>query len=143
MKELVLGIWLGIQAGIDFKYKEIPLWFSVLGGILGICFCIKEERTVIEVVISCLPGIVAIGFSWITKEIMGYGDGIVLVVLGLYLSISEIMSLGMLAFGIAGIVALFMLVVLRKGRNYRIPFIPFLEIAYVIYWVTEWGEKVA
>lgn len=130
MKEIILGIWLGVQGGIDLKYKEIPLWFVIVGGIGGIVFCILEGRVPTEVVLACIPGALALVFSKLTKEVMGYGDGIVFLVMGIYLSLERLLAIGMLAFLIAGVVALVLLVVFRKKGNYRIPFLPFLFLAY-------------
>ncbi|MBQ2900481.1 MAG: prepilin peptidase [Agathobacter sp.] len=141
MKEIILGIWLGIQGVMDFKYKEIPLWFTLLGGVVGIVICVREERTVFEVLVSCLPGLVVIFFSWMTKEIIGFGDGIVLLVMGFYLSLSQVLSVGMFAVFIAGIVALILLTVFQKGGSYRIPFIPFLTLAYGIDYLIRIGEN--
>ncbi len=132
MKELVLGIWLGIQGCVDFKYKEIPLWFSIFGAIIGIVFCVVEERELGSVVLSCVPGVAALVFSKLTKEVIGYGDGIVLIVMGIFLSLEHLLSIVMAAFSIAGIVALVLLVIFRKKGNHRIPFIPFLSLAYGI-----------
>lgn len=140
MKEIVLGIWLGIQGGLDLKYKEIPLWLAIFGGMVGIVFCILERRTLGEVVLSCLPGVIALVFSKLTKEVMGYGDGIVFLVMGIYLSLERLLAIGMLAFMIAGVVALILLVIFRKKGNYRIPFLPFLSLAYGIeYWIGKGG----
>ncbi|MBQ3558701.1 MAG: prepilin peptidase [Agathobacter sp.] len=141
MKEIILGIWLGIQSVMDFKYKEIPLWFTLLGGVVGIVICVREERTIGEVLVSCLPGLVVIFFSWMTKEIIGYGDGIVLLVMGFYLSLSQVLSVGMFAVLIAGIVALILLTVFQKKGSYRIPFIPFLTLAYGIDYLIRIGEN--
>lgn len=141
MKEIILGIWLGIQGVMDFKYKEIPLWFTLLGGVVGIVICVREERTVFEVLVSCLPGLVVIFFSWMTKEIIGYGDGIVLLVMGFYLSLSQVLSIGMFAVFIAGIVALILLTIFQKRGSYRIPFIPFLTLAYGVDYLIRIGEN--
>lgn len=140
MKEIVLGIWLGIQGGLDLKYKEIPLWFAIFGGMGGMVFCVLERRTLGEVVLSCLPGVIALVFSKLTKEVMGYGDGIVFLVMGIYLSLERLLAIGMLAFMMAGVVALILLVIFRKKGNYRIPFLPFLSLAYGIeYWIGKGG----
>ena len=141
MKEIILGIWLGIQGVMDFKYKEIPLWFTLLGGVVGIVICVREERTVFEVLVSCLPGLVVIFFSWMTKEIIGYGDGIVLLVMEFYLSLSQVLSIGMFAVFIAGIVALILLTIFQKRGSYRIPFIPFLTLAYGVDYLIRIGEN--
>lgn len=140
MKEIVLGIWLGIQGGLDLKYKEIPLWLAICGGVAGIMFCILEKRSLGEIVLSCLPGVIALIFSKLTNEVMGYGDGVVFLVMGIYLSLERLLAIGMLAFLIAGVAALVLLVIFRKKGNYRIPFLPFLCIAYGIeYWIAKGG----
>lgn len=140
MKEIILGILLGVQGCIDLKYKEIPLWLSILGAGIGVWFCIEEERAFVSVFLACVPGVIALLFSKFTKEVMGYGDGILLVVMGIYLPLEKLLSIGMLAFGIAGIVALALLVIFRKKGNYKIPFIPFLSLAYALEYFIVVGE---
>lgn len=140
MKEIILGIILGVQGCIDLKCKEIPIWISLVGAGLGLVFCIAERRTIIEVFLACIPGIVFLVFSKLTKEVIGYGDGVLLFVMGLYLPLEKILSTGMLAFGIAGIVALVLLVICRKKGSYEIPFIPFLSFAYILEYFIEVGE---
>ena len=131
MKAWILGIWLGIQGCIDFKYKMIPLWLSAVGAVLGLGFCIMEKRDVESILWALVPGILALLFSKLTNEVMGYGDGIILIVLGIFLPLERMVSIGMLAFSIAGVVALLLLVIFRKKGSYRIPFVPFLAVAYI------------
>jgi leader peptidase (prepilin peptidase)/N-methyltransferase len=134
MKEIVLGIWLVTQGGIDLKYKEIPLWLAIFGGVAGIVFCILEKRMPGEILLACLPGVIALVFSKLSGEVMGYGDGIVFLVMGIYLSLERLLAIGMLAFSIAGVAALVLFVIFRKNGNCRIPFLPFLSLAYGIEW---------
>lgn len=141
MKELLLGILLGIQGYLDFRNKEIPLWISSLGAGVGVVFCIVEEREVMNILISCLPGIFALMFSKLTREVMGYGDSILLLVMGIYLPLEELLSIGMLAFGIAGIVALILLVFFQKRGREEIAFVPFLSIAYALEYLIRLGEN--
>ena len=139
MKEIVLGIWLGVQGVLDWKYKEIPLWISLLGGITGVCICVIEKRMPVDIFQACMPGIIALIISKLTREVIGYGDGIVLTAMGFYLPLKELISIGMLAFLIAGIIAMILLAIFRKNGNYRIAFLPFLEIAYLINWWMKQG----
>lgn len=134
MKEMILGIWLGIQGGIDLKHKEIPVWLVIPGGIVGMAFCILEKRSLEELVLACLPGIAALVFSKLTKEVMGYGDGMVFLIMGMYLSLEGLLEIVIIAFMIAGFVALVLLVTFRKKGNDRIPFLPFLCLAYALEW---------
>ena len=131
MKEIVLGIWLGVLGIWDFKYKEIPLWFSVCGGGIGVLYVVLERKSIEEVLIACLPGLGALLFSWVSRERMGYGDGVVLLAMGFYLSIHQVMLMGMLAFFLAAVVALLLIIIGKKKRNYRMPFVPILWVAYV------------
>ena len=140
MKELVLGVWLAVLSIFDLKYKEIPLSISILGGVIGIGFCLVEPRALISVLVSCLPGFLALLFACISKEVMGYGDGMILIGMGMYLPISQLLSIGLQAFTIAGIVALGLLVLFRKKGNYRLPLIPFLGLAYGWECFVQWGK---
>lgn len=130
MKMIILGMALGVLAWLDFKDKEIPLWICVLEIIVGLGFAFFERRELMSLLLACIPGGMAIVFSWISREAIGYGDGIVLVMLGCYLSLSQVLSIGLQAFGVAGVVAFILLVVFRKNGRYRIPFIPFLALLF-------------
>ena len=138
---IIIGSWLIILGIRDAKNKEIPMWFATLGGIIGLGFCFWEGRSLESMVLSCLPGVVALIFSKLTKEVMGYGDGIVLGILGLYLPVKRLLSIGFIAFLLAGVVALVLLVVCQKNGSYRIPFLPFLGLAYGIDCWISLGEK--
>lgn len=140
MKEVIFGIWIVLQGYLDFKFKEIPLWLSLVGGGIGVICSIVENRTWTSLLVACVPGIVCLFFSWMTKEVIGYGDGVIFVVMGTYMSASKLISIGMLAFGLAGIVALILLVVFHKKGKDQIPFIPFLAVAYGLGLATEVGS---
>ena len=130
MKLIFLGIWLSVLGCIDLKYKEIPLSLTLLGGGVGILLCIVEGRLWTDILLSCVPGAIALIFSRLTQEVLGYGDGMVFLVMGLYMTLSKLLSLGMMAFGLAGLVSLVLLVVFRRRGSERIPFIPFLVLAF-------------
>ena len=132
MKEWMLGIWLGIQAGFDLKYKEIPVWLSVVGALIGLAFCLVEKRTLDSILLALIPGLASCLFSKITKEVIGYGDGMVLMVMASFLSLQRLLSMVMISFMLSGIVALGMLIFLKKSGSYKIPLIPFIFIAFVM-----------
>ena len=68
----------------------------------------------------------------LTKETIGYGDGLVVLALGCYLNIFEIIGLSMLALTLAGLAAVFLIVVYHKGKKELLPFVPFLFVAHLI-----------
>ena len=117
---------------IDLKYRQIPLAVTVIGTGAGIGFCILEERGLFSLLLAVLPGLMTLLFARISNETMGYGDGFVLILMGTYLPWEAVVAVGLLAFGIAGMVALVLLVAFHKNRNYQIPFVPFLTIGYIL-----------
>lgn len=130
MKTLVVGAWLGILSYWDFKYKQIPLWYSLIGALVGAVFLLFERTDGMGFILSLLPGVIALVMAWITREAIGYGDGVVMLVLGLYLTFSQIVFLVMAAILFAGTVALLLLVIRKKSGKYRMAFVPFLAVAY-------------
>ena len=136
-KELLLGTVMGIQGYFDWKRREIPLSVSVIGGVAGIIFCICEHRRINEIMVASAFGIVMLVFAKITNQVIGYGDGVTMLMLGLFLPVESLLSMSLLAFGLAGAYALILLVVFHGKRNTQIPFIPFLTIANGIRCFTE------
>jgi leader peptidase (prepilin peptidase)/N-methyltransferase len=141
MKEILLGIWLIIEGAIDIKWKKIPLWLFLASGGIGVIFCFLEQRAITSILLACILGLLLIGVSRITNEVIGYGDGITFLVMGIYLPLSQLLEIGMMAFCVAGIAALVLLVIFKKKGSYRIPFIPFLVIAYGIEILIRYGES--
>ena len=118
---------------IDLKNKEIPLWFSLLGGCVGVVFCFLEGRVWTNVIIACVPGILALIFSWLTREVLGYGDGIVLMMIGGmdgYRGSFAVLCLGSF---LAAIFCVVLLAIRKVKKHSRIPYVPFLTGAYFLY----------
>ena len=87
----------------DIKEKEVSLWKLKIYGFLSLAVCL-----------------------WVTKEAIGYGDGLILLFIGISLGFWE--SLGVLFTGLLGVFLTSVLVFFCCGRKkgFRIPFIPFL-----------------
>ena len=139
MREIIVGLMLCIQSYWDLRYKEIPSVVSVIGGLLGACIWCWTDKNGIEMVLSLLPGILCLFCGWISKEEVGYGDGILLCVLGIYYTLEELVVIGMIAIGSAGICGLVLLILFHKNRRYEIPFVPFLLLGWVIETVSVYG----
>ena len=67
--------------------------------------------------------------SWISHGSIGAGDGAVLVATGVFLGFWGNLRLLFLALILSALVAGYLLVIKRKGRKDRMPFIPFLFLA--------------
>ena len=137
MREVILAIVLIALAIFDLKYKEIPLLPVAIGGCIGAVFCFMEEQNIMVVIAACLPGIMMLVFSRLAGEVMGYGDGIVLLLMGVFVTLDKILFITCIAFCFAGGVALILFVFFQKKGKYRLPFIPFLCASYLLDWLCE------
>lgn len=84
-----------------------------------------------------LPGVLLLGLSWITKESLGYGDGLVQSVLGALLGWKKALEILMGAFFLAAIFSAAALAAHRLGRKSELPFLPFLLSAYLVLLIFE------
>ena len=81
-----------------------------------------------ELLCSLLPGMLLLLLGRITSQAVGYGDGWVILILGLFLAPAELLGILGLASALAGIWALYLVV--RKRKDQEIPFLPFLLLGF-------------
>lgn len=116
----------------DLKEKRISLLVTGFYALTGVGYQIINKQMGSWMVVSLLPGLLVLAFAKITREKIGYGDGFLLLSLGCYLNIEEMLLVCMIAVCLAGVIALILLVFFHKGRDYAIPFVPFLLCGYVM-----------
>ena len=118
----------------DIREKEISLWklqiygFLILGIFLSRFFIQKNSLfSLLEKgIFGLIPGLLFLFFSFASKEAVGYGDGIILLFIGI--SIGFWQCLGVLFTALLGIflAAAMILILAGRKKNVRIPFLPFL-----------------
>lgn len=129
---LLAASGLVINTILDVKFKKISIRVTVIYGLLGIVFQIVKQTVGLWMLSSLFPGLIAILLARVTGEKIGYGDGLLILAMGCYFTISELSYICMTAVCMAGVVALLFLVVLKKSKDYAIPFVPFLFWGYVL-----------
>ena len=139
MKKISLGFLLGIFGYIDWKKREVPVVLLIAVALMGMGFCILERRPIESVIYACVPGILMLIFSKISRESMGYGDGLLLLGMGAFLTYKSVVVISLMALGIGGIIALVLVAMCHKKGNFEIPFIPFLTLSYMIWMAKEMG----
>ena len=72
--------------------------------------------------------------AWSTRESIGYGDGLVILCMGCFYALGEMMAIVMIAITMAGIAALGLLIFGHKNRKSEFPFVPFLLGAHLVMW---------
>lgn len=87
--------------------------------------------------LSFLPGLVFLLIAHVGRECIGYGDGLVILCLGAYLSLGQLLGLCMAALTLAGIAAIVLMLAAHRGRHAVMPFVPFLLAGYVLLMVCD------
>lgn len=133
IKEIVLLAGLGIMSVEDIRKKGIKrLWLIGLG-IVGLIFMIADAEVLcVSFLLRFVPGVVLVLLAWATREQIGMGDALLILVMGWYLNAIELVDVCLLAFFIAGLVALVLLVVIKKSKKFELPMVPFIFAGYVV-----------
>ena len=118
----------------DIRENEISLWklqiygFLILGIFLSRFFIQKNSLfSLLEKgIFGLIPGLLFLFLAKASKEAVGYGDGIILLFIGI--SIGFWQCLGVLFTALLGIflAAAMILILAGRKKNVRIPFLPFL-----------------
>lgn len=123
-------LFLGLGTYFDIKDQEIPLTFLLVFGGLGIIYnVVWKYQTLQNVLIGICIGGLFLFVGWLTQEAIGYGDGLGLVILGLFEGWQGMIPIVFGAFLLSGVYGIWRLIGLQKSRNDVMPFFPFLLIA--------------
>lgn len=145
IKWLFHTVFLGLCSIQDIKTKQISSWKVVLYGTVAVMIevwkFLDQGEEVIPLVLysiaGMIPGTLLLMLARVTKEAVGYGDGLFMSILGYSLGFWN--GLGILLTALAGtfLAALCLYITGIKGRSFRIPFLPFLfaGVAFAILWM--------
>ena len=120
----------------DIKNKEISAKLLVVSAIISLVGAFigvwKNNLSITDVVVSLLPGAGMLFLSFATRQQIGYGDGLVALVLGPAFGI-RIMLLGIvIAFFGSSIFSIILLLLKKAEKKTRIPFVPFITLGTAV-----------
>lgn len=128
---IILGM-LGFYAVEDMKKKKITIHYLPVFAAIGIFMHLYYQNAgILSILGGMLQGMGILVLSLVTRESIGAGDGLILVVTGIYLGAGKNFELFMISLVYAAVFSLGLLVLGRKKRKYEIPFIPFLLAGYI------------
>lgn len=129
-------VYLGIAAFFDFRCKRIP-WAVQFIGIVFVCANVVINRTQLnyELLFAFVPGISLLLLSFVTKESIGYGDGVSIIIFGGIVGLEECAFSLCISLLLMSVVALGLLILRRATRKTKMPYIPFLLMAEIIFLV--------
>lgn len=132
MEQICILSFLGLNSHLDLRRKQISLVLVVLYVILSVPYLIWYRQRSFLLLAGALPGILLMCIGKASRGALGQGDGLVVLVSGLYMGIWKTLEWIMLALLLAAVWAGFLLAGKRKGWKESFPFVPFLLASYIL-----------
>jgi len=127
---IMLFLFLGVGTYFDLRFKRIPWSIFGVGTVFAIVASIIQRKGIIlNLFPEILPGVALLLIAWATKENIGYGDGISVILLGVMAGFKNcilVLCLSLLLLSIFGII---LMILKRAGRKTKLPYLPFMFIA--------------
>ena len=131
---VLLSLWLGVLAMADLRWKRVPIWMLVVGGIfatyMSVYYYALEMKDVTELLWGLIPGILFLLMSVTTKK-AGIADGVVLLILSLSIGYRECIISFVFSLIAISILSLFLLALRKVRGNSKLPYLPFLLVGYI------------
>ena len=130
--QCIFLVYIAALAVMDFKYRKLPLKTLLSGLFIAAagCLCGREISPVLLATGGCM-GIVFLLISRVSGESFGYGDSILILIIGIFLGFWNLMHLLLGAFSMAAVFSAVMMIKHRFNRKSSFPFVPFLAAAYL------------
>ena len=127
---IILMMLILIISGIcDIKNKAISMKILIPAGVIslvcGICQ-LYYGTTIYSEICSLIPGGIVLALAYLTKEQIGYGDGLVILALGPVFGLINVIIGLCAAFVISALFSMALLISKKAGKKSSLPFLPFL-----------------
>lgn len=131
-KVIVLGL-LGLCSLEDVRRKRLTVIYILMFGIGGLFLhIVAPVYSIYSILWGMLVGIAMMLLSFISRGSVGMGDGILLVVTGVYLGGYGNLELFMIGLLLSALWSLGLLALKKKKRKEEIAFVPFLLLSYFV-----------
>lgn len=131
----IITIWLLGMSIMDIRSLRVPVWMIGAGAacILAVLAyrCGRDAGEYGDILRGMVPGVLLLAYGAVTKK-SGYGDGIVMTLLGMVLREGRVFLLFGISLFLISAWAL-LLLAMKKGKpSTRIPYLPFLAAAWIL-----------
>lgn len=126
-------VLLGVLAWIDFRRRRIPAALLLAGVIIALIFGAVRGNGW-QMLAGGAVGVIFLLVSYITREKIGYGDGIGILGTGIYLGIGNLLSVLLASFFFLGGYAVICMIRGKLKKETSVPFYPFLWAGYSLLW---------
>lgn len=129
---------LGIGSYFDIRWKRIPTALLGAGTIWAILCVILQVlqkgvgEAMMAAFLSVLPGVGLLLLSLLTEKKVGSGDGLILILLGLFEGVERAVQVFCLGLFLQSLLAVGLLIFKKADKQTCIPFLPFLLISRLL-----------
>lgn len=117
----------------DIQFRSVSAELLILTGTVAAGYQILIKPTdALLVAGGGIVGLVFLGISRITRQALGYGDSLAILILGIFLGMWGVMEVLAGTFLLLAVVSGPILMRRKMSRRYRLPFYPFLTAGYAI-----------
>lgn len=117
----------------DLKDRQIKVRDILIFGIVGIIInLVYRPHDLISVVGGVIVGLLVYLFSFLSKEQIGKGDALLIIVTGLYLGFTDTLVVLWVSTVLAAIVGTIHVKRHRVEIDSELPFVPFLLVGYLL-----------
>lgn len=130
---ILTGIVLFLSAIKDKKYQIVSKPMTGIYVLLAVlAHGILRDCPAAGILAGMIPGGICLVFSRASREAFGYGDGMLVLAIGISLGIEPCVQLLVWAFLFSGIRALGMLVLRKMNGKKELAFVPFLLAGFLM-----------
>lgn len=130
-KIMIISIFLGVGTIYDIRYKQIPnTWFIFFGSLAAVGLIVDICNNQWDSLLGSIPGLLFLLLSKASREQIGYGDSLALVIMGVMSGPGDIIYIIMFSFILAAVISGIIFLFKRVNKNYSIPFFPVMLLAY-------------
>ena len=132
MKTIVITIFLILSTLIDLRKKEVNISLCISVALVGLIYEIFISKTdILSIILGILPGIFLMLTSIVTNEENGKGEAAILSTLGIFLWLKQTILVLIYALFSTIIIGGILLLIRKKNKKYKIPFVPFILFSYI------------
>lgn len=127
----LIGIFLVWNTITDIKKREVShlsvLLFVTIGIVL---FVMDKEKNIYSLLGGAAIGVCLLLLSMVLMESVGFGDGLVVLVCGIFTGFFKNLMLLMTGFLLTSLAGILLILLKKANKKSRLPFVPFLTMAY-------------
>lgn len=128
-----ISIFLILNVIKDIREKEISMWSVLIWGLFGIIWMFLDSGFGWKTgLVGLIPGIFLAALGVLSKGAVGLGDGLLVMVTGLYLGLQTAAAGLLWGLIICTAWGLLMIFLGRGTRNTELPFAPFLFLGILL-----------